>query len=174
MIKRLGLAALVAMMLTSVVPASKPSMEEKARKMLADWKPRLDGAKFNHLVSGPFVIAGDTDRTTLAGYLYNTVLAAQTALRRMYIEKDPDEPVLILLISTDGVYRRVSKEWLGEEQPSHFGYFQPARRVMLMNVSTGTGTLVHELTHALIEPDFPGVPSWFNEGFASLFEQCSI
>jgi len=32
---------------------------------------------------------------------------------------------------------------------------------------------VHEMTHALIEFDFPKVPCWFNEGFASLFEQCS-
>jgi hypothetical protein len=45
---------------------------------------------------------------------------------------------------------------------------------MLMNVGTGTGTLVHELTHALIAPDFPGVPDWFNEGLASLYEQCSL
>jgi hypothetical protein len=45
---------------------------------------------------------------------------------------------------------------------------------MLMNVGTGTGTLVHELTHALIRPDFPNVPSWFNEGLGSLFEQCTL
>ena len=45
---------------------------------------------------------------------------------------------------------------------------------MLMNVGTGTGTLVHELTHALIAPDFPDVPDWFNEGLASLYEQCSL
>ena len=41
-----------------------------------------------------------------------------------------------------------------------------------MNLSTGTGTLVHELTHALVDFDFPAVPAWFNEGLASLHEQC--
>src|SRR5258708_27075413 len=45
---------------------------------------------------------------------------------------------------------------------------------MFMKVGTGTGTVVHELTHALIAPDFPDVPSWFNEGLASLYEQCSL
>ena len=45
---------------------------------------------------------------------------------------------------------------------------------MLMNISTGGGTLVHELVHALIKPDFPTVPSWFNEGLASLYEQSNI
>jgi hypothetical protein len=43
-----------------------------------------------------------------------------------------------------------------------------------MNVATGTGTLVHELTHALMKPDFPDVPDWVNEGFGSLFEQCTL
>ena len=41
-----------------------------------------------------------------------------------------------------------------------------------MNIGTGGGTLVHELTHALIDFDFPQVPHWFNEGLASLHEQC--
>ena len=42
---------------------------------------------------------------------------------------------------------------------------------MVMNIATGTGTLAHELVHPLLAEDFPQVPSWFNEGFASLFEQ---
>ena len=37
-----------------------------------------------------------------------------------------------------------------------------------MNIGTGGGTLVHELTHSLIAFDFPHVPDWFNEGLASL------
>ena len=45
---------------------------------------------------------------------------------------------------------------------------------MFMNVGTGTGTLVHELVHALMHSDFPSVPGWFNEGLASLYEQCTI
>ncbi|HWP40682.1 MAG TPA: hypothetical protein VNL70_07125, partial [Tepidisphaeraceae bacterium] len=46
--------------------------------------------------------------------------------------------------------------------------------VMLMNVATGTGTLVHELVHALMRADFPDAPGWFNEGLASLYEQCTL
>jgi hypothetical protein len=46
--------------------------------------------------------------------------------------------------------------------------------VMVMNIATGTGTLVHELTHALIAYDLPTVPMWFNEGFACLHEQCTV
>jgi hypothetical protein len=42
-----------------------------------------------------------------------------------------------------------------------------------MNIGTGTGTLVHEICHALFERDFPACPTWFNEGLASLHEQCT-
>jgi hypothetical protein len=45
---------------------------------------------------------------------------------------------------------------------------------MLMNINTGTGTLVHEMTHALVRYDFPDIPSWFNEGLGSLYERCSL
>ena len=33
---------------------------------------------------------------------------------------------------------------------------------------------MHELVHALIAPDFPNVPDWFNEGLGSLYEQSSL
>src|SRR5207248_1700687 len=125
MAKRLFLAVLVALVLTSLAPTTKPSIDQQTRQMLADWKPRLDQAKLNHLTSGPFIIAGDSNRVTLAAYCNNTVLAPQSALRRMYIDKDLDHPVLILLIETDGTYRRLAKDWLNEPDPSHFGFFQP-------------------------------------------------
>ena len=41
-----------------------------------------------------------------------------------------------------------------------------------MNAS-GLGTLSHELVHPYMEANFPDVPSWFNEGLASLYEQPS-
>ena len=43
-----------------------------------------------------------------------------------------------------------------------------------MDISTGTGTLVHEMFHALVAPDFPDIPAWFNEGMGSLYEQCRV
>jgi hypothetical protein len=42
----------------------------------------------------------------------------------------------------------------------------------VMNISTGGGTLVHEIVHPFMASNFPACPSWFNEGLASLYEQC--
>ena len=41
-----------------------------------------------------------------------------------------------------------------------------------MNISTGGGTLVHEIVHPFVEANFPACPAWFNEGLGSLYEQC--
>jgi hypothetical protein len=40
-----------------------------------------------------------------------------------------------------------------------------------MNISTGGGTLVHEIVHPFIEANFPNCPPWLNEGLGSLYEQ---
>jgi hypothetical protein len=41
-----------------------------------------------------------------------------------------------------------------------------------MNIATGGGTLVHEIVHPFMKANFPECPAWFNEGLASLYEQC--
>jgi hypothetical protein len=40
-----------------------------------------------------------------------------------------------------------------------------------MNISTGGGTLVHEIVHPFVEANFPACPPWLNEGLGSLYEQ---
>jgi hypothetical protein len=49
------------------------------------------------------------------------------------------------------------------------------RRLMPDGSLSGFGTLFHEAIHAMVHADFDfDPPSWFNEGFASLFEQGRI
>jgi hypothetical protein len=154
-------------------PTTRSAVEEKCEKLLADWRGRLEEEHFQYLVATPFVIAGNGSAQQLARYRDQTILGAAKALKQAYFNADPAEPVMILLFESEGPYRRLAKKWLGDGDVPHYGYFRHDN-VMVMNVGTGTGTLVHELTHALIKPDFPTVPGWFNEGLASLYEQCSM
>ena len=160
-------------------PIARPTtrevdVEAKSRTLLKEWKARFDAERFNYTVAGPFVIAGDGSAARIARYRDGTVRAAERALRATYFEKSTTEPVLILLFERAEPYKRLAKQWFGDADVPHFGFFRRSDGVMLMNVGTGTGTLVHELVHALMAPDFPDVPDWFNEGLASLYEQCSL
>ena len=158
----------------SAAPATQPSINEATSALAKEWKPRLAKEGLNVVVAPPYVIAGDASPATLARYRDGTVLAATRALEATYFQKKPTQPILILLFESEPPYARLAKKWFDEDDVPHFGFYRQADRVMLMNVSTGLGTLVHEMTHALIAPDFPSVPSWFNEGLASLYEQCTL
>ncbi len=167
-------AGRAAVAVSATASATQPTVEQKARALAEKWKARFDEEKFTVVLSGPFVIAGNGTRAQLARYRDGTIDAAARALWAQYFHARPPEPILILLFETAGPYKRLAKKWFDDENVPHYGFYRHRDRTMLMNVGTGTGTLVHELTHALIAPDFPGVPDWFNEGLASLYEQCSL
>jgi hypothetical protein len=149
-------------------------LEAKSEALLAEWRQRFDDERFNYTIAGPFVIAGNGSAAQLRRYRDGTIRAAARALHATYFDKQPAEPVLVLLFESAGPYQRLAKKWFDDNDVPHYGFFRRSDRVMLMNVGTGTGTLVHELVHALLAPDFPECPDWFNEGLASLYEQCSL
>ena len=51
-----------------------------------------------------------------------------------------------------------------------FGYYKPGRQAILVNLAEGDGALFHELTHVLMDTDFPDAPQWLQEGLATLHE----
>lgn len=172
--------ALLPLMVFCLAPAparptdAEADLRRKCDALLEEWRPRFEEAKFNSIVAPPFVIAGNGSPARIRRYTDGTVLAAARALKATYFKTPPAEPVLILLFESEGPYKRLAKEWFGEGSVPHFGFYRRRENVMLMNIRTGTGTLVHEMVHALLAPDFPDAPDWFNEGLASLYEQCSL
>ena len=156
-------------------PATQPAreLEQQCDALLERWQERLTDERMAVVVSPPFVVAGDGGPQRVERYVAHTIRAATEALQRGFFDRKPVEPVLILLFESAEPYNRLTRAWLGDTNVSPYGYFR-RDGVMVMNVGTGTGTLVHELVHALIKPDFPDVPDWFNEGLGSLFEQCTL
>jgi hypothetical protein len=120
------------------------------------------------------VLAGDLSRETLDEWYTRTIGPAARAMARAYFPTVPDKPITVLLFSGEERYVHYARELFGEEGISIYGYYKRGSRVLLMNIATGGGTLVHELTHALVDFDVPDMPDWLNEGIASLHEQCHI
>jgi len=125
-------------------------------------------------VQKPFVIAGDISRANFNRIKRNTILRAYSAFYRQLFRVRPTQVIKVYLFKDDRSYRTYAKKLFGDEPDTPFGYYKRENNSLVMNIGTGTGTLVHEMTHALVEPDFPQIPAWFNEGLGSLFEQCMI
>ena len=121
-----------------------------------------------------FVIASNLSEAETDKILSQTIDRAVDCFYNDYFHTKPTEATTIFLFKDDKTYRYWAKTLYDDDDLSKYGYYKPSERTMLMNINTGTGTLVHEMTHALARYDFPDIPSWFNEGLGSLYERCSL
>jgi hypothetical protein len=147
--------------------------EKKIAKRLDEVRTQA-GPGFVVEREGLFVVAGNVPRAEFERIRAHTIRTCSEVLWRSYFTKKPDGPITILLFADDKTYRENAKRLFNDTNVSHYGYYRPWDQTMVMNVGTGTGTLVHEMTHALLKPDFPECPTWFEEGLSSLHEQCSV
>ena len=90
---------------------------------------------------------------------------------RSFFDHKPDKPVTIVALSSQVSYGAAAAELDGYEPLAYAGYTQRGQRRIVMNLSTGQGTLAHELAHMLALFDFPDMPEWFDEGLAALHEE---
>ena len=67
-------------------------------------------------------------------------------------------------------YRKHTKAIFDDTPSTPYGYFSEEHQALIMNIATGGGTLIHEMVHAFMKPNFPDCPAWFNEGLGSLYE----
>ena len=126
------------------------------------------------IVRPPYVLAGDLTDAQLDRQYRETILPTAHALSIMYFDAIPDEPISILLFAREASYRQHAQKLDGSPGASYHGYYRREPRRIILNLATGNGTLAHELTHALAHFDFPEMPEWFDEGLASLHEQCEF
>ena len=95
-----------------------------------------------------------------------------TKLKKDYFKQDPLHIIDIWLFKDKASYEKNCRKLIGTRPTTPYGFYSSTNRSLVMNISTGGGTLVHEIVHPFIESNFPECPSWFNEGLASLYEQC--
>jgi hypothetical protein len=126
---------------------------------------------FTMVLEPPFVVLGDEAPAVVKERSRNTVRWAVERLKQEYFEKDPLQILDIWLFKDRESYERHALEIFGVSPSTPFGYYSHENRALVMNISTGGGTLVHEIVHPFMQSSFPACPSWFNEGLASLYEQ---
>ena len=117
------------------------------------------------------ILIGDESEALVKAHSENTVKWAVGKLKQDYFAKDPKEILDIWLFKDAASYERNALALFGEKPTTPYGYYSSAHKALIMNISTGGGTLVHEIVHPFVEANFPDCPPWFNEGLGSLYEQ---
>lgn len=121
-----------------------------------------------------FLVAGDLGATEYE-YLVDGVLDyCSEALVKVFFDKGPvlDKTVNIFVFRDYDSYESGLRRFLDMDPISPYGHYGHSQKYIVINYETGPGTMVHELTHALMSEDFPEAPIWLAEGMASLYEHC--
>ena len=162
--------------ISSAQTAFSPAFEHRYTD--ADFADHINDIKhtvppgFTIVVQEPFVIIGDEAPEVVQDRAEQTIKWFVGQMRKMYFKKDPAVIYDIWLFRDDKSYRKYSRELFGAEPDTPFGFFSAAGEALVMNIGTGGGTLCHEIVHSFMPTNFFDCPAWFNEGLASLYEQC--
>jgi hypothetical protein len=124
------------------------------------------------LVEAPFVVIGDSPAGEVKRIASGFFRSKVALLEKDFFTKRPAKLIEVWLFRNEKTFRKGAKEFFNDTPSTPYGYYSPDASALIMNAS-GLGTLSHELVHPYMEANFPGVPAWFNEGLASLFERPS-
>lgn len=127
---------------------------------------------FTIIVQPPFVVISDESDAIVKQRSQRTIKWTVNMLKQDYFSKDPNNIIDIWLFKDDESYYKHAKELFDDEPTTPFGYFSDEDNALIMNIRTGGGTLVHEIVHPFMHSNFSDCPPWFDEGLASLYEQC--
>ena len=141
-------------------------------KHIADLKKRLPSNDFSIIIQPPFVVVGDEPESVLKQRAEGTIKWAVDKLKQDFFTLDPEEILDIWLFKDADSYKKHARLLFNDTPSTPYGYYSRAHKALIMNISTGGGTLVHEIVHPFVEANFPAAPPWLNEGLGSLYEQC--
>lgn len=148
------------------------------RKLKGRIKQKLAGAgsprpaEFSIVTQKPFVVIGDEPQQAVQEHAEGTVKWAVERLKKDFFPNDPNEILDIWLFKDAASYEKNTRLLFADKPTTPYGYYSSQHKALIMNISTGGGTLVHEIVHPFMEANFPACPPWLNEGLGSLYEQC--
>lgn len=144
------------------VPKTKPELERQL------------GSSFRVVRRGAFLLAGDLEEEAFRQLVDGVFMCCLACLQHDYFKKPVIQTVTIYIFRDSESYRDGLQSHFHMNPISPYGHYGHRQRYIVVNYETGPGTLVHELTHALMAVDFPDAPIWISEGIASLYEQCRV
>ena len=154
-------------------PATVGAIEVECQRVAQRLRDEL-GDRGDVVVRSPFVLAGDDTAHALSVRYEKQIEPLERAMRVSYFETVPDRPITFLLCVHTASYRELARHLFADEPVSKWGYYKPGRRTAIVNLEHGAAGIGHEMTHALMDFDFPTAPFWFREGLAALHESVFV
>lgn len=123
-----------------------------------------------------FVIFSDIEDTTTCRLIDNDIRNTIDAMERTYVSKTPMNLTPMFLFKEFDTYKNfVLKNFdIEESDLSQYGFYKVSRNVIVIRYVSWKGSVPHEVTHKFTRIDFPEMPSWFDEGLASLNEKSTF
>lgn len=147
--------------------------ESVAPKTLDSLRTQV-GPLFRVARRGPFLIASDIGPEEFSTLVDGVLACCRDCLEQDYFKTPLTQVVTIYVFKNLDTYTQGLQKFFAMAPISPYGHYGHRHGYIVVNYDTGPGTLVHELTHALMAPDFPEAPIWISEGMASLYEQCRV
>ncbi|MEE3370886.1 MAG: hypothetical protein VX346_16225 [Planctomycetota bacterium] len=154
-------------------PATVVDIEVECQRVAQRLRDEL-GDRGEVVVRSPFVLAGDVATRELIVRFEQQIEPLARAMREAYFETVPDRPITLLLCSQTTSYSDLARHLFADEPVSNWGYYKPGRHTVIVNLERGPAGIGHEMTHALMDFDFPTAPFWFREGLAALHESVFV
>lgn len=132
------------------------------------------GSGFEIIQDGMFILASDASESERINQATKTLQICKNALKNEFFDASLKNPVTVFAFKNKESYQYNLKRLWDETPISPYGHYNYVRKHIIFNLSTGLGTMIHELTHALMDADMPRAPIWIAEGMASLYEQCIV
>lgn len=149
-------------------PADGATPEASTREALS--LSRQLGAEYTVSVAEDWFVVATEKKRMQHGYIKKVVARAYRALYLDFLSVRPDKPIRVYAFGNWRSFRRFEATHYPQDAGGRYGFYDPDRRWLVMNIGPGAGTLTHEMVHPLIEHDLGTIPAWFNEGFAALME----
>ena len=120
-----------------------------------------------------YVIFSDLDENTTYNLIDKDIRHTADAMTKHYVSALPDSVTPVFLFKDYDTYENFAVNTIGLESGdlSPYGFYKISKNVIVIRYVSWKGSTSHEITHSFTRYDFPDMPSWFDEGLASLHEK---
>jgi len=168
----LRISVIASLLLVTSAARGEPT-DTELKQRAESLKKKLAGQGYTVLIEAPFVVVGDEAPATVAHHATGIMRWCIKKIEADYFPKRPNKLIEVWLFKNEKSFRKGAKKFFNDDPNTPYGYYSSDADALVMNIGPGAGTLTHELVHPYMEANFANVPSWFNEGLASLYERPS-